>query len=175
MAYMGTCKSGTSGLARRFGPLLPVVLVGLEVLGCGGSRGTVSGQVTYQGKPLPGGLVTFQPAGPNERAITAVLDEEGNYQVVLPVGEVRIAVDNRELEPRSQPDVGLPRDLPPEARKRLAAAKASAPVPKSQASTSGTGSGRYVKIPDKFHDVSKSDLKFTVEPGSHTHDIDLGK
>ena len=39
----------------------------LLCLGCGGSKGEVSGKVTYRGKPLPSGAVTF--FGPGDQMV----------------------------------------------------------------------------------------------------------
>jgi hypothetical protein len=58
----------------------------------------VSGRVLYNGKPLPGGRVTFVTA--DGFASTAVIDETGNYTIKSRVGEVGIGVDNRMLRER---------------------------------------------------------------------------
>src|SRR5262245_28811409 len=81
---------GGRGLAL----LLPILV------GCSPGIGNVSGKVTYKGKPVPGGLVTFRPADPAKNSITVELDAEGRYSTTLPAGEVTVIIDNRELEPR---------------------------------------------------------------------------
>ena len=58
----------------------------------------VSGRVLYNGKPLPGGRVTFVTA--DGFASTAVIDETGNYRIKSRVGEAGIGVDNRMLQKR---------------------------------------------------------------------------
>jgi hypothetical protein len=94
--------------------LLPVAA------GCSGqSQGKVSGQVVFNGKPLPGGRVTFRPADPKLNLVNVQLDEQGNFAAVLPAGEVKVSVDNRELDATPIPGPGfkLPPGLPPDVKK----------------------------------------------------------
>ncbi|MCI0457764.1 MAG: HEAT repeat domain-containing protein, partial [Gemmataceae bacterium] len=59
--------------------------------------GRVSGRVTYKGKPLPGGAITFVSAG--GLVAGALIDSDGRYQADrVPVGEARIAVNVRALK-----------------------------------------------------------------------------
>ena len=55
--------------------------------GCGPGKGRVSGQVLFNGKPLPGGWVTFQPAVRGHNPVSAEIDRDGNYSAVLPAVE----------------------------------------------------------------------------------------
>src|SRR5205807_2404737 len=93
--------------AWRLAPLLLLAVV----LGCGPGQGTVSGQVKYRGKPVPGGLITFVPADPRQPPAFTNLDENGRYQLTVAAGQVKISVDNRELAPVSKGPVGLPPGL----------------------------------------------------------------
>ncbi len=53
--------------------------------------GEVSGKVTFNGEPLPGGMVTFIPE--NGKAEGVRIAEDGSYKVTnIPVGPVRITV-----------------------------------------------------------------------------------
>src|SRR5437868_6821726 len=78
--------------------------------GCGSHAETckLSGKVLYNGKPLPGGFIMFRPGNPKLNTVTAEIDEQGNYEAVVPAGEVRVCVDNRELEARGARDVAGP-------------------------------------------------------------------
>lgn len=137
-------------------------------MGCGGQReGTVTGKVLIEGAPLPGGLVTFRPADPKRNAVSAELDAQGNYRAVLPSGEVKVCVDNRDLEPTGPIDSILPPGLPPTVAKALQPTKSSPQASKS--------SSRFVRIPEKYHDIETSELKFTVQGGNQQHDIELKK
>jgi hypothetical protein len=63
----------------------------LTLTGCERGRGDVSGTVTLNGKPLPGGMVTFVPD--NGRAEAARIGEDGKYTITnIPAGPARITV-----------------------------------------------------------------------------------
>jgi hypothetical protein len=163
--------SGWPGSVSRFGLLILLPLV----VGCGPGQGRVSGRVLYNGQPLPGGRLTFLPADPTRNSVGAELDEQGNYEAVLPAGEVKVSVDNRELEPRGPKDAGLPKDinLPSDIKKLLASAKADKAPPPSPAQAADKPAGRYVPIPAKYYLAETSGLTFTVKSGSQQHDIEL--
>src|SRR5437660_6700826 len=99
--------SGWAGLVSRSGRLRLLLMLG----GCGPGEGKVSGRVLFNGQPLPGGLVTFVPAAAPSHAV-ATLDEHGNYEVVIPAGEVQVCVDNRQLQPHESPFRGMPPGIP---------------------------------------------------------------
>src|SRR2546423_13180231 len=82
------------------GRYCPAALLALVLAGCMSRSGTVSGQVLHENKPLPGGIVTFLPDVQGLSPASAILDEQGHYEVTVPVGEFHIIVDNRELAPR---------------------------------------------------------------------------
>lgn len=74
--------------------LLPFLILFLVVLGCGRSGPEtypVTGTVSYQGKPLPLGIVMFVPKqGPSSKP--AAIDEQGHYRLDATAGEHRVAV-----------------------------------------------------------------------------------
>jgi hypothetical protein len=158
-------------LAGRLALLLALALVG----GCGAGRGKVSGQVLFNRAPLPGGLVTFWPADPKHSPVSVHLDEEGHYEAVLPVGEVRVGIDNRHLQPRVNLQESLVSglNLPPELRNKPGGGK----PPPERSGTAETHlpkeAGRYVKIPNKYYDLDHTDLKFTVTGGDQQQDFEL--
>jgi hypothetical protein len=162
---------------RPTGFVLRVGLVlGLAALaGCDPGQGKVAGRVLYDGAPLPGGLVTFRPADPRQNAVSAELDAQGNYAAVLPVGEVQVSIDNREMEPRAPRPAGLPPGLPPEVGKALGGAKTDGAPPKAEEPPPERPRGRYVKIPERYHDVATSGLRFTVGRGEQKQDFELTK
>jgi len=152
--------------------LLPIVA------GCAPGRGKVSGQVTYNGKPVPGGLVTFRPADPKENSVTAELDTDGRFSVILPAGEVLVSIDNRELEPRQAGGIpSLPSGLPIAADVRAKIAKG--PPPKAPEPDAKSGDdvrvpkGRYLPIPEKYYLAETSELKFTIKDGDQPLNIEL--
>jgi hypothetical protein len=132
-------------------------------VGCGGPRRsvehvTVTGQVLFKGKPLPGGRVTFVTTQ-GAFASTGDIDEQGNYKVTAPAGEVKIGVDNQMLSPRSK---GAPASAAKGAGRPNGA---EATLPK----------GTYVAIPRKYTDPETSGLTYTVTKGQTSHNIDLGE
>jgi hypothetical protein len=79
-----------SMLARR-GVIAAGLLSFLALTGCERGRGDVSGTVTLDGKPLPGGMVTF--VADNGQAEAARIGEDGKYTVTnIPVGLARVTV-----------------------------------------------------------------------------------
>jgi hypothetical protein len=160
------CRVGVGG---AFGLLLL-----LAVAGCGPGWGKVSGRVFYNGAPLPGAWVTFRPADSRQNSVSAQTDAEGNYTAVLPVGPVKVGVDNRELEPRASLAGLEPPPLAPEAAKLLGKPAGKA-APKPAAPAAEKGPGKYVKIPDKYYDIETSGLDFTVTGGEQPHNIELQK
>jgi len=154
-----------------------VLLSVLLIVGCSPGQAGVSGQVKLDNAPLPGGRVTFLPADTTHNSIIVDLDDQGNYEAVLPVGEVKICIDNRHLAPRGAGGGGLPRDLPlsPDVRKAIGSG-AHEPAPsKSDDNAAKKPAGKYVKIADRYYTIEKSGLQFTVARGSQKHDIELTK
>jgi hypothetical protein len=81
-------------LPHFFSLLSVAVLLSLSLPGCGGSsRADVTGQVTYNGKPLAntGGTISF--LGADGIPVAATIDNNGNYQAKgVCVGENKVAV-----------------------------------------------------------------------------------
>src|SRR4051812_22653135 len=70
----------------------------LAAAGCGGSRVTVSGKVSYKGTPLKGGNVVFNSLEGKESR-SAPIAEDGTYRIEkCPVGKVKITVETESLK-----------------------------------------------------------------------------
>jgi hypothetical protein len=129
----------------------------------------VSGRVTVGGAPLPGGRITFRPADPAANSVSAELDEQGRYQVMLPVGEVAVSIDNREFRPKAaRGPIELP-GMDPELRAKLAPNPAPAIVVPNEKS------GRYLPIAERYYNADSSGLGFTVTKGDMVKDFELTK
>ena len=144
----------------------------VPLAGCGRGRGTVSGVVLFQNKPLPGGLLTFRPSNPGENPVTVPISPEGRYEATLPTGDVLIGVDNRELLPPQKgggPPPSLPSGikLPP-----LKVEPASGPAGAKEKEPR-KGAGQYVPIPDKYYSTDTSGLRYKVGKGNQSYDIPL--
>jgi hypothetical protein len=160
------------GRCRRWAARVGVIVVCALAAGCGGGEGKISGQVLYEGKPVPGGWVIFRPADGRQNTIQVEIDANGHYEATLPTGEVKIAVDNRD-RPLPTSEEAAPGPELPSGIKPPKDAKAEAPESKKTSNNSQANSGKYIPLPDKYYDVDKSGLTYKVESGSHTHNIEL--
>jgi hypothetical protein len=133
-----------------------VLLLGSMLSGCGGGReaATVSGTVTYKGKPLPAGKVSFW--GPNDQIASALIAEDGSYEATdVPLGLVKIAVST-------------PPPPPPEIEK--AAREGKRRFGKGKLLTAPINT---IVIPEKYSSPAKSGLSLTVTEGSQPFSIEL--
>lgn len=126
--------------------LFLLLTVGLMV-GCGESRGTVSGTITLNGQPIGPGSVMFRSTDAlNPRAPSGFSDfsEDGKYELVTPgkknagllPGEYIVTIDG-----------------PTSADEKAATQK--------------------TRIPAKYRDPETSGLKVTLQPGPQTIPFDL--
>jgi hypothetical protein len=150
------------------GPLRMAAVLVLAFLsaGCGSvPKGTVSGKVLYQGKPLTaGGTVTFIPE--QGGAFSAVINKDGSYNVAgIPLGAVKIAVVPDPAASRGNIGMQVPSDRVPEG------------VDLSQTSLASMANrGRRPPpppIPGKYANPDQSGLTYTVKSGRQTYDIEL--
>jgi hypothetical protein len=142
---------------KRCGSVRPLLLLILPLAtGCGGqATGTVSGTVTYQGKPLSSGFVTFvmEKGSP---PLSSEIQSDGSYRMVnVPVGPVKIGV-----RPKIQPETALESSSMPRNPQDMNKFR-EAMIP------------RETPIPPKYHDPLKSGLTYTVTEGSQQHNIVL--
>jgi len=127
-----------------------LVIAAMVPIACSGGSGlsSVSGKVTYKGKPVPKGTVAFQSTKPDGRNATGAILEDGSYTLqtenpgdgALP-GDYNVTISARD-------DVILDyQPLKPVPPKRLA--------------------------PAKYEQAETSGLKATVKSGSNTINFDL--
>lgn len=125
--------------------------------------GTVSGTVTYQGKPLAGAVVSFIPEKAGDRSAGGTTDESGRYQLTTfessdgaIVGKYRVTVTKRE----AAADVKVPEGL------------AGAAAEEMQERANAVGKPL---IPQKFFVPESSGLTAEVKSGSNTFDFTLSE
>jgi hypothetical protein len=160
-------KHGTAATSRRESTapsgLGLLALLSLWCAGCGNATGEVSGKVSYQGKPLNGGTITFVPEK-GGGAFNSPISEQGTYIVTkVPTGPAKVAVrspgrSSRDAAKLKKELARLPKDAPPEVRaemERQAAAK------------------DFGQVPDSYGDYEKSGLTCTVKGGPQEHNIEL--
>jgi len=131
--------------------LLAVLASALVVLpGCGSSEaiGKLSGRVTFQGQPVPEGLIVF--SNPGQGAHIAVELRAGGDYVVKRFGAEGVPLGTYQVwitPPRVDAPMGPARE-PPRIRE-------------------------YQNIPKKYHDPTTSGLKLTVEEGENLFYVNM--
>jgi len=137
-------------------------------VGCQRPKGTIEGEVVFDGKPVPGGMLSFVSIGPKNKLTVegfCELGRDGKFKIELPVAEVMVGVDNREFEPMpaTRPAM-LPGDnLPPDVRKSLSeGTKAASRV-----------SDRWVQLPERYYLPETSKIKIKVAKGPQNLQIEL--
>jgi hypothetical protein len=138
------------------------MLLLLLLTGCS-SKGTITGKITYQGKPLPVGTVTFVP----EQGGSFISDiRDGEYKVMkVPSGPVKIAIATPSQSPPAQ---YIEQMRPPaELLEKMVPGKAG------EGSDKPFQERKPVSIPKRFSDPTTSGLTYTVKSGPQVFDIDL--
>lgn len=132
---------------------LALVVLGAGVLGLGGcgsgqKLGRVHGKVTFQGKPVSEGIISFSN---REKGVflTAKLSADGSYELVtaqgrgLPLGTYQAAINPPLVDAPLGPALGPPK------------------VP------------AYPNIPEKYRKPETSGLTLTVKEGDNPFDVDM--
>ena len=150
--------------------LLPLALV--FVAGCSspasvGSK--VSGKVTYNGKVVPAGSITFY--APEGGGIYTYSLLEGEYSGSdMPAAEMVVSIETESANPKgrgntSYDKAGKQGGDPNDYRAKM---QAMGKVPEGPANK-----GEYVKIPAKYGSKATSPLKVTLTRGSNKHNFEL--
>lgn len=141
-----------------------VVVLGLLMLvaGCS-SKASISGKVTYNGEPMPGGSITFMPVQGGGGGTAKIDPKDGSYEMTsLPTGKMKIGVAPivQPVMPRGMKPYGPPpgSGAPPEALKGL---------------NSGSTEGKHVPVPQEYTDPESSSLEVEVKSGKNTHNVEL--
>jgi hypothetical protein len=126
-------------------------LVALVACGCsgGGAKGDVSGKVTYDGKEVPSGSVSFR----NKAGWTgnSNIKEGGTYEITgVPAGQVEVTVQT------FPPSPGVVR-------------------PDAAPNSVKIASQKYVELPKAYADFKTSGVTLDVQAGKQTKDLDLAK
>jgi len=135
---------------------LAVSMFLFTMVGCGSSApGNVSGEVKYNGQPLPDGNITFISQVGDKQTVRGKITD-GRYSLPgVPVGPVEITVQT--IAPSTS-------TLPPGVKPITPPAGEPQPAPPT---------GKYVPIPQKYGVPEQSGLKYTVVRGDQTHNIEL--
>ncbi len=155
-------------MRRFYLPWCALLCLGLG--GCGPSRGNISGEVKFKGKPLPAGKVTLLYQEGRQEVVNGEI-RDGKYQLAdVPVGPAIVMVATIKPVANRAPRPGAPAAAAPPPGLVLArppgAIDAEPEAPAEQLA-------KYVEIPRRYSQADQSGLKYTVQGGDQVHDIDL--
>jgi hypothetical protein len=130
--------------------LILAALATFAASGCGRGTGSITGEVKYNGRPLPIGDIAFlSQEGDQQVRHADIID--GKYSIPsIEVGHAKVVVTTWQPTPRKGSGSAL-----------SGAATAPAPVPKA------------ILIPKRYGIPDESDLTYEVKRGSQTKDFDL--
>ncbi len=123
----------------------------LALAGCGVSKGELEGKVTFNGQPLPGGLVVIHPSkgwtdDDNAVANSTKIEPDGSYFLSnIPLGPAKLTVITVKAFPLGINPANKPREY----------------------------LGKYVKIPENYKDENKSGLAVDIKRGKQEYNIAL--
>lgn len=141
---------------RRAGVAAVIAAVSLLASGCQPATHTVSGRVSYCGKPVTGGSVVL--FGEDDRVYTGLISPDGRYTIPnVPAGRVRVTVRAHTTAP-----VGFRVGRPQPAAVNGPTGAAGGPPPPPVAT-----------IPERYSVPEESGLVFAVEGTADTFDITL--
>lgn len=168
----------------RIRPLAVIpFVVALAALGCGGSNpaapASISGSVTLNGKPLPGGSVSFfTQAG--STGYTASIGTDGTYSISdVPMGELIVCVETESANPTQPGTTGGSKDAQRYQqmmgdRRQQAGGPAGGGGGGGAAGAAGADkAANYVKIDKKFAKPQTSPLTYTAKNGRNVYNIEL--
>jgi hypothetical protein len=138
--------------------IITVAVVSLLLVGCGGrSRlGTVSGTLTYKGRPINGAALLLYPDGGGE-PFQIPVTQEGTFRTSdVPPGEYTVVVEGTAGNP-GPPTQGMSKEKAAEAKEKF----------------SGMTTPPTIAFPNRYKSVTTSNKKVTVVAGEQKMDIDL--
>jgi hypothetical protein len=139
----------------------------------------VSGKVTYNGAPVPGGTVTLVPAGGGPPQ-TLVLGSDGTFRVgSIPFGTYKVAVETESVKgalqkmfPGQGPTEAELAQLPPNQRANTQVTPSQADLEKMPPEMRSQIRA-YVEIPKQYADANGSGLTWEIKNSTETKTFDL--
>jgi hypothetical protein len=149
----------------------------LTVAGCGRPVGSLSGKVTYNGKAIRGGNVTFVSTDGGS-SFTGTITADGTYAVPqMAGGDYKVCVETASAKPATTSAPGGVLPAIPKGAKVGPPPGANIPegyTPSDPGAMSkAAAEKRYTPIPAKYADPKDTDLTYTFKGGDQTFDIDL--
>jgi len=145
-----------------------VALIGLILLlGCGSKRstgGSISGTVTYKGKPVNRAMLFFHPTSGEGHDISVPTTQEGTFSVSdIPPGEYTIFMEGARIPPGALKEPEIPKGMDP----------AKAEEMKRKFQQMRGGEVPTIPFPKKYQNVATTDLKCTITPGKQQLNLEL--
>jgi hypothetical protein len=139
------------------------------LLGCGGGKGDITGEVTYKGEPISVGRITFlSQVGNNEVKSAHII--RGKYTITgFPAGSVRISIES--FEPPEKDILENTKKVDISAAGRMKEFM-KGPPPELIEMASGPPL-KFVPIPLSYANPESSNLTYEVKRGAQTFDIPL--
>jgi hypothetical protein len=160
-----------------------VALFSLTV-GCGGKKATVTGKVSYGGKTVPYGTVTFHPE--KGQPVTVPI-EDGVYTAKnVPTGDAKVTVETQSVRDSLKGLAMLEQQqkMLDDQRKKYAGMKDTSGKPPEQRGAEDTAAKikemkerarKLVDVPATFSKKESSGVSLTVKSGSQDFDVELSK
>lgn len=157
---------------RGLGRILLLLSLGLLAAGCN-PRGEIFGTVSYKGKLLTGGIVTFLPSAGG--AFNARIQEDGSYRLSkVPSGKMKVGVVSTSSKPIRSPMVAKAIEgMKSQKRKYTKEEIEKMPPEMRDAFDPSSGMGQLVPIPPRYNNPEKSGLEYTVIEGAQEYIIEL--
>ena len=161
----------------RLRPLALIPLVAaFATLGCGGGNpnapAKISGSVSLNGKPLPGGTIMFY-AQTGGTPYSAAISPDGTYAISdVPLGELIVCVDTESLNPEKN----SANSADAKRRQQMMGDRQPPAGRGGGGNSDGTGggeAGKYVKIDKKYSKPETSPLTFTATNGRNIYNAEL--
>jgi hypothetical protein len=171
----------------RSGRAAALFALAFALVGCSRPVGSVTGTVSYNGKPLKGGSVIFISLD-GSPGHSADISETGTFSWDrVTAGQYKVCVDTSYLAPNKEANLGAaaafgkgappPTPAIPKGAKTAPPKDANVPegyTPSDPAAMQGAAKAKkYVQIPDKYKDADKTDLRFEAKGGAETLTIEL--
>lgn len=167
-------------LLQRFLPFGMFASLIVTLVGCGGSKTTITGKVTIDGQPLPAGRIAFVPSKGGAGVGAEIKD--GQYTVEkVPYGNVKVTVETQSIKTRidaltvaaqqfamSQAPPGV--KIPENAKQSLEEEKKQAGEKAQELRELQT---KYLPVPENYGKDNTTPLTLEVKSDTKTYDIPL--
>ena len=153
------------------------VLTGLTAIGCSASvpKGKITGTVTYEGKPLESGVITFMPAKTGLSVSAEITN--GQYTASeVPQGELYVTVVSTKQAGMSEADIKAEIERKEAIRKKMELTGKEGETPAQTRPDYGRQRPQARPeslIPSKYADPSRSELKFTLSSSEASYNVEL--